>query len=270
MIRKLILTVGLLMMCQVLFGQMFPERRDVRKGNREYERENYVEAEAAYMGALSKNPASYEGNFNLGDAYYRQGRFEESAQRFQQLSQIPNMPDVMAKSWYNQGNGLVQQYKQGWDRKKLEEALEVYKQSLRLNPQDQEAKFNLAYVQKLLEQDNNGGGGGGNDQNQDQNQQGDGDGQGQNNDQNSDQNQDQNGDPEQGDQNPDNQGNPDQQNNDQNQDQNGQNQDQQGQPRMSKEEAEQMLNAMQNGEEGAKEKMEGQPVGVGVRSGKNW
>jgi len=264
MIRKLIITAGLLMMCQVLFGQMFPERREVRKGNREYERENYVEAEAAYMGALSKNPASYEGNFNLGNAYYRQGRFEESAQRFQQLSQIPHMPEVMAKTWYNQGNGLVQQYKQGWDRKKLEEALEVYKQSLRLNPQDQEAKFNLAYVQKLLEQDNNGGGGGGNDQNNqnpDQNQQGDG--QGQNNDQNSDQNQ--------GDENQNNEGKPDSQNNDPNRDQNGQNQNQPGQqPRMTQEEAEQMLNAMQNSEEGAKEKMEGQPAGVVGRSGKNW
>ena len=271
MIRKLIITAGLLLLGQTLFGQMFPERRDVRKGNKEYEQENYVEAEAAYMGALSKNPASYEGNFNLGNAYYRQGRFEESAQRFQQLGQIPHLPDVMAKTWYNQGNALVQQYKQGWDRKKLEEALEVYKQSLRLNPNDQEAKFNLAYVQKLLEQDNNGGGGGGNgdnqndenNQNPDQNQQGgDGQGDGQNNDQDPDQNGDQNPD-----QNDPGEGNPDQQNNDQNQ--NGQNPQGQ-QPRMSKEEAEQMLNAMQNGEEGAKEKMEGQPAGVVGRSGKNW
>lgn len=270
MMRKLLLTAVLLLAAQGLFAQMFPERRDVRRGNKEYERENYVESEAAYMGALSKNPASYEGNFNLGNSYYRQGRFEEAAQRFQQTGQIPNMPGVMAQTWYNYGNALVQQYKQGWDRKKLEEALEVYKQSLRLNPTDQEAKFNLAYVQKLLEQENGGGGGGGNDQNNqnnqnnqnDQNNQGDGQddpnqGDGQN-DQNPDQNGDQ--DPKEGDQNPD-------QSNDGQQDREGQS----GQePRMSREEAEQMLNAMQNKEEGAREEMEGEPVGVVGRSGKNW
>ena len=263
--RRWILTAGLLVVSQVLFGQMFPERRSVRQGNREYGRENYVEAEARYMGALSDNPASYEANFNLGNAYFRQGRIEEAEQRFQNLAQVPYLPEQWAQTHYNLGNTQVVQYKNTYNREKLTQALESYKQSLRLNPDDQEAKFNLAYVQKLLEQDNEGGGGGGgDDQNNqnpdssDQNQEGQGD-------QNPDQNPDQNSDPDNGEGDPDQS---DQGNNDPDRQPGEQPSQQQG--RMSREEAEQLLNAMQNSEDQTREKVDKQQAGVVGRSGKNW
>ena len=253
--RKWMLIFLLASLSHAGFGQLLPERRPVRQGNRAYERENYVEAETKYMGALSKNPLSYEGNFNLGDAYYRQGRFEEAEKRFEQLNQLPADAASRSATFYNQGNSLVQQYKPDYNRQKLEQALEAYKNALRVNPDDPEAKFNLAYVQKLLEKEDGDGGGGGDDQNDDQNpdqqDQGGGGGGG-------DQEQDQDQDP--------NESDGDQ--NDQGQDQN-----QQPQPRegaMSREEAEQMLNAIQNGEEGARDKMEGQPAGAVGSSGKNW
>jgi len=265
MIKKLFLITSLLVVSQAVCAQMFPERKDIRKGNKQYERQNYVESEAAYMGALSSNPMSYEGNFNLGNTYYRQGRYEEAAQRFMQLGQAPHLPETMAHTFYNAGNSLVQQYKESYDRQKLEQALETYKQSLRLNPNDQEAKFNLAYVQKLLERDNDGDGGGGGD---DQNQDGDGD-------QNPDQNGEGDQDPDSGDgENDPNEGDPDEKedkNDPDNPDKPEQSPEQERpEPRMSPEEAAQMLNAMQNNEESAREKMEAQPAGAVGASGKNW
>jgi len=262
--KKLLFILVLLAAGQTAWGQMFPERRDVRRGNREYQRENYVEAEAGYMGALSKNPASYEGNFNLGNSLYRQGRLEEAEQRYTQLGQVPNLPGVMAQTYYNLGNSQVLQYKQTYNREKLTQALEVYKQSLRLNPEDRETKFNLAYVQKLLEQDNDGdgGGGGGNDQNnQDQNQ---------NNDQNQN-DQDQNNQDQNGDQDPDqnNDQDPDQ-NNDQNNDNRNEGQQPPPEGRMSREEAEQLLNAMQASEDKTREKVDKEKAAVVAPSGKNW
>ena len=246
--KKALILILFCTMCQLAHAQLYPERRHVRAGNREYGRENYVEAEGRYMGALSRNQASYEGHFGLGDTYYKQERFEEAEKQFEQLTQVPADPETMAKTFYNYGNSLFQQYKPDYNRQKLEQALEAYKQSLRLNPSDEQAKFNLAYTQKLLERDddeNNGGGGGGGGGGQDN----------QNPDQQPDQNE---GD---GDQNPDQQ--------DPNQgDQNGQPQPQEG--RMSQQEAEQILNAMQNNEESAREKMEGQPAKAVGRSGKNW
>jgi tetratricopeptide (TPR) repeat protein len=247
MMRRWIITGLVLMVCPSVFGQLYPERRDVRRGNRAWEREDYAGAEGRYTGALSKNPASAEANFNLGDVYYRQGRFEEAEQSFGQAGQIPAPPEQSAQAFYNQGNAQVRQYKSTYNKEKLTRALEVYKQSLRLNPDDQQAKFNLAYVQKLLENENGGGGGGG-DQNQDQNQ-----------DPNQNQNQDQN--PDSG----ENEGK-----GDPNDPQEDENEGQQPEGGMNRQEAEQMLEAIQNGEEGAREKMEGEPATAVGRSGKNW
>lgn len=246
MMRKIILTTAFLLISSLVWGQMFPERSQVRKGNRQYEKENYTEAEAKYMGALSKNPLSYEGNFNLGNSYFRQGRLEEAEQRFQQLGEIPNLPEPMAETQYNLGNTYFEQ-------QKLKEALEAYKQSLRLNPNDQEAKFNLAYVQKLLEDQENDGDGDGDGENDQDNDQ----------DQNQDQNQDDNQDPDQND-------DPDNQNQDQpdQPDQNQQPQPQEG--RMSREEAERMLDAVQNNEDQTREKVDKQKAAVVEKSRRNW
>lgn len=252
MMRKMILTGALLMMSQVLFGQMFPERRHVRQGNREYERENYVEAEADYMGALSKNPASYEGNFNLANSLYKQGRFEEAEQRFGQLGQVPYLPEQWAQTFYNQGNAQVSQYQDTYDKEKLKEALEAYKQSLRINPDDREAKFNLAYVQKLLEEEEGDGGGGG-DNEQEENQD--------NQDNQSGQDQSNPDQPDPGDE-PDD---PDQQDNDP-----GEGRQPPPEGRMSREEAEQLLNALQNSEDRTREKVDEQAAAAVSRSGKNW
>ena len=67
------------------------------------------------------------------------------------------------RAFYNLGNA---QFKQ----QKYKEALESYKQSLRLNPADQQAKYNYAYTKRLLDDNKDGGGGGDDDKNQDKDQ----------------------------------------------------------------------------------------------------
>ena len=69
MMRKGILIAILLTLSSLAFGQLYPERRDVRRGNRAYERGNYGEAEERYMEALAENPAAVEAHFNLGYQY---------------------------------------------------------------------------------------------------------------------------------------------------------------------------------------------------------
>jgi hypothetical protein len=120
----------------------------------------------------------------------------------------------------------VRRYRSTYDRQTLTRALEACKQSLRLNPNDSDAKFNLAYIQKLLEDDPGDGGGGGNDPRQ-----------------NSGENE---GDsPNDGRQPPPGGG-------------------------ISPQEAERMLEALENNEERAREAMEGEPAQAVERSGKNW
>ena len=276
-------------------AQKWPERSRVRRGNRAYERLDYDRAEERYREAQQLSDTCFEATFNLGDALYKQQRFDEAEKVFTALAADSTRNDLdRAHSYYNLGNSLFQQ-------KKYQEALAAYKRSLRLNPADLETKYNYAYTKKYIEDNQQGGGGGGgnNNQNQnqnDQNQQGGGQNDQQNDqnkdqqndgDQNKDQNQNQNND-----KNQDNQNNNDQkdQNSDQNKDdqqgendpQNGENdpQDGDGDPQqgdgepqpsgLSQNDAERMLDAIQGEEDKTRDKVNAK-VGQGVvRSGKNW
>ena len=153
-------------------------------------------------------------------------------------------------------------------QQKYQEALESYKQSLRLNPSDMEAKYNYAYTKRLLDENKDGGGGGG-DQNKDQNQDQDKD---QNQNDQSQQNPDQKGDQK------DQKGDPKDQQGDQKQNpQEGKGDkkdqgDQQGQPTpsgISPQEQQQMLDAIQAQEDKTQEKLK-EKQGVVVRGKKNW
>ena len=294
MIRTVLLAV-LLVRCGDAFAQDYRERSSIRSGNRAYEEQDYKGSEEKYRAALGKQPASYEAAFNLGDALYKQGRYEESSQVFDSLSRSPLLSaEQMSRVYHNMGNALFAQ-------QKLQEAAESYKQSLRARPDDLETKYNLAYVQKLLEdqqqnqqnnqnqqQDNQNGQGnnGQNQQNQDQqNQQNGDDGQdnndeGQNDRNNGDRNRqgdndsnnghndrnDQNGDGDRRQDNdrPDNGSgdNPDRRDGD------GHRQPREGQ--ISREDAENILDALQQQEDRTREKVNAQrAVGVAA-SGKNW
>ena len=287
-------------------AQKWPERSRVRRGNRAYERLDYDRAEERYREAQQLSDTCFEATFNLGDALYKQQKFDEAEKVFTALAADSTRNNLdRAHSYYNLGNSLFQQ-------KKYQEALAAYKRSLRLNPADLETKYNYAYTKKYIEDNQQGGGGGGgnNNQNQnqnDQNQQGGGqndqnkdqqndqqnqDQQG-DGDQNKDQNQDQNN-YQQNDQNQDNQNNNDQkdQNSDKNKDnqqgdgenepQQGENdpQDGEGDPQqgdgepqpsgLSQNDAERMLDAIQGEEDKTRDKVNAK-VGQGVvRSGKNW
>ena len=169
--------------------------------------------------------------------------------------------DERAQAFYNLGNA---QFKQ----QKYKEALESYKQSLRLNPSDQEAKYNYAYTKRLIDDDENGGGGGGDDKNQDQNKEQQGGQDQQNGDQQKDDQQkddkgqgddkEQQGDPQQNPAQPD-------------KEQEG---DQQGEPQpvpagISPQEQEQMLDAIQAQEDRTQDKLK-EKQGVVVHGSKNW
>ena len=199
-------------------AQKWPERRQVRRGNRAYERLDYDRAEARYRQAQELSDSCFEAKFNLGDALYKQQRYDEAEKIFAALAADSTRSDLdRAHSFYNLGNSLFQQ-------KKYQEALSAFKRSLRLNPADLETKYNYAYTKKYIDDNQQGGGGGGdnnqnqNNQNQDQNQQGGGNDQNkdqnQNNENNNDQNND-NSDQNQGDQDRNGDGKNDNQQNDQ-------------------------------------------------------
>lgn len=139
-----LLLMSLLFMCS-FDGFAQQEKKYVRDGNQQYEKKDYSGAEKNYMQGLNKNRDSYKSAFNLGDAYYQQGKYEEAAEQFQQLTHRATSKDTLSKSYHNLGNSLLK-------AKKYEESVNAYKNALKNNPNDEDSRYNLAYAQQMLKQ----------------------------------------------------------------------------------------------------------------------
>ena len=260
--RYIVLTVATLALAASAHAQKFPERRHIREGNRHYESQRFADAEKAYRRALQNDSLSVEGAFNLGNAHYATGNFSAAEEQFHKIAERKEgvNEEQKAAAYYNLGNAQFQQ-------QKLDEALESYKESLKLNPSNLEAKFNYAYTKAMKEQQEQ------NQQNQDnqQNQQNQDNKDQQNNQQQGNDNQQQNQpqDDNQQQDNQDQQQQPEQPEGEKPKPSEGADQQPQSQVGPSKEN-EQVLNAVQAAEDKTREKVDAERV-VGVaRSGKNW
>ncbi|MDR1517887.1 MAG: tetratricopeptide repeat protein [Dysgonamonadaceae bacterium] len=152
--RTVFLKYGLLLLLMATSASAFSQkevRRDVRKGNKAYKQQKYSEAYSFYDKAVNANANSLEASYNLGNALYRQKEWDKSVEQYNHYLTIEkDNPDKMAAAWHNVGNALLQ-------KKDLQKSMEAYKMALRLNPADEETRYNLAVVQKMMkdQQDNN-------------------------------------------------------------------------------------------------------------------
>jgi len=225
------------------------DNRLVRRGNKEYDKQNYSEAETNYLKALDVNYSSVPATYNLGVTRYRQDSMKQAIENWSATAlNQENNADLRSQSFYNMGNAMMK-------TQNYQQSIEVYKQALRLNPNDDEARYNLAYAQQMLkkQQQDQQGGGGQNDKKNDKK-----------NDQQQKQDQQQNQDQQQ------DQQNQNQQNQQDKNQQNQQQQSQQQQQEISKEEAERMLEAMKNNEKKTLDKVKQQQVGKGQKTDKDW
>ncbi|MDR1591349.1 MAG: tetratricopeptide repeat protein [Prevotellaceae bacterium] len=134
------------------------ESRAVNKGNTLYKKEKYTEAEQHYRQGIEANRQSYAAVFNLGDALYRQEKYPEALEQFKQAAVLAgDNKKRVAASCHNAGNALLQSGQ-------IEQSIAAYKEALRNNPEDDESRYNLAAAQRLLKQQQQ-------NQNQNQNQQ---------------------------------------------------------------------------------------------------
>jgi Ca-activated chloride channel homolog len=117
----------------------------IRKGNHNYDAGKYKEAEIDYRKSIASDPSSVKGSYNLGNALYKQNNYTESAAAYQALTESKIGKTDKAKVFHNLGNSL-------FEDKKYEESINAYKQSLLLNPKDEETRYNLAYAMSKLRQ----------------------------------------------------------------------------------------------------------------------
>jgi len=266
------ISATILLMISVVFAFGQSDKKYIRKGNKAYNKEDYQKAEIDYLKAIQSDDPTHKGLFNWGDVLYKQKQYFNASSVFDSVSKLDLDDETMSKIYYNLGNSLLKLAKDSAEiaQQALASSIGSYKNSLRINPEDYEAKYNLAYAQKLIQdqqqqqkQDQ---------QNKDQKDQQDKkDQQDQNKDQNKEDKKDQQDKQDQQDK-------KDQQDKqDQNKDQDkkpGEQQQQQGQPKpkqISKEDAERMLQALMNDEKNTLKKLQKAKAKVKVsKSEKDW
>lgn len=250
--KQYIIAILLVLQASFLFAQQ--EKKYLKQGNELYQQKKFKEAEAAYRQAMSKKEKTLEGNFNLGDAMFKQKKYADAAAQFNKLAAASIDKNVKAGAYHNIGNSFLTE-------KKYQESIDAYKKALINNPKDEETRYNLAYAQKMLknQQDKNKGGGG-NKNNKDKDK---------NKDKNKDNkdNKDKDKDKKDQDKNKQDQDKKDQDK--QNQDQ----KDQQGQQpnQLSKDDAQRMLDALNNDEKQTQDKLKNKKLkGAKVPISKDW
>jgi len=131
-----ILTFILLVIFTGQFALAQQENKIIETGNNYYRQQRFDMAELEYRKVLENSPDNKTAKFNLANALIRQNKTDDANKLLAELNVEENKADVRSRATYNQGVMLTQQ-------KKLEESIESYKETLRLNPNDQEARENL-------------------------------------------------------------------------------------------------------------------------------
>jgi len=127
-------TILLMIMSVSLFAQT--ENKTIAEGNNYYRRQQYDKAQSAYEQALRNAPNNKIAKFNLANTLIKQNNQPDAEKFLSELNVNENDPDIRSKAIYNQGVIFTQQ-------KKLEQSIESYKATLRVNPNDKEARENL-------------------------------------------------------------------------------------------------------------------------------
>ena len=121
-------------------------RSHVSRGNEAYGNAKYGDAEAEYKKALQKDSTAREAQFNLGSAYYKQQRFDEAQRVYAaRVAATGKGSSDKELAYYDLGNTFFKS-------KKLEESLDSYKRTLRLNPSDEDARYNYLLAKDRLKQ----------------------------------------------------------------------------------------------------------------------
>ena len=132
--------------CSLVFAQR--EASDVRKGNKQYNKQDYSAAEISYRRALDTNKESYAAQYNLGEALFKQDKYPEALAAYESAARMLDKnkdKEQMAKVMHNIGNCQFAQ--QQYDK-----AVAAFQESLRANPKDNDTRYNLVKAMEMLQQ----------------------------------------------------------------------------------------------------------------------
>ena len=157
--KRLICSVVLL--CSVLLPLCAQsDKKEVRRGNSDFQKENYKDSEIHYRKALVQDSTSFAATYDLANTLYQQRDYEGAANTLKKIEKVAPDSPYSASYYFNKGNVDLQ-------KKDYAAAVDDFKQSLLRNPADMQAKESYIYAKKMLDNQNQGGEN--SEQNQDQN-----------------------------------------------------------------------------------------------------
>ena len=130
--------------CRAPFLNAQPGRGKVKQGNRLYKEQKYDAAKNKYQDALLEDPNSPLIQFNVGDVTYQTKDYQKAMESFHKTLNVKDA-GMQSMAYYNIGNAMYRQ-------NKLPESIQAYQEALKLNPDDQDAKYNLEFVRNKLKQ----------------------------------------------------------------------------------------------------------------------
>lgn len=147
-LKYIFLAVSVACISPVLSSAQNVDRRDVRKGNRDFKKEDYKAAEIDYRKALVKDSLSFAAGYNLGNTLYRMEDKDQAGKIYGKLAEQAAASPYASDYYYNTGNVAA-------DSKDWQAAVDAYKQALLRNPSDMDAKENYIYAKEMLKNQQN-------------------------------------------------------------------------------------------------------------------
>ena len=118
-------------------------RSTLNDGVDKYEQKKYSDAEVDFRKVVENSPKNFEAMFDLGTSYYKQEKYEDAIKSFTGSLESAKDDNSRAKVYHNIGNSLLKS-------NKIEESIEAYKNALKFNPNDEDTKYNLSYALEML------------------------------------------------------------------------------------------------------------------------
>ena len=143
MVRILLIITVLLTGGMAISQDLYKKNMD--RGYSNYEDEDYEDARYYFEKAVEENPIDFKANYNLANTYFRLEEYEKAEELYSSFADMAPTNFDKAKAYHNLGNTHMV-------TNKLKDAIEAYKQALRLNPSDESTRYNLAYAQELLKE----------------------------------------------------------------------------------------------------------------------
>tara|TARA_Y100000385_G_scaffold253294_1_gene277334 strand:- start:5988 stop:6800 length:813 start_codon:yes stop_codon:yes gene_type:complete len=244
----------------------FTQTNDLISQANDLVQEDFVNAEVEYRKAISKTPSNTIGTYNLGNAYYESGLYDEALLRHMEAATSASSKNDRHRAFHNIGNALMKQ-------NLCQEAVEMFKNALRNDPTDEETRYNFALAKECAEQQGQGDDDENEDENEDEKENEDKEDKKDDGDENEDKKDEEGNDEEKkndGDDKEDDNGKPDENEGDKAPQKEDQKKEQQ-QGKLSPQQVKNLLEAMNNQEKKVQEKINAKKAkGPKVRAEKDW